>query len=276
MAKREMQSWRLLQLEPSALREPDGFTGPIKLGMDGSHLAATLYSLARRGGRKKGAAFVAPGRESIIYGQIANRLSGLIDDVYEVWVDPDERREILTLYVTDKGKTPHPARALSDGTLRFLALAVMELDPETEGLLCLEEPENGIHPERIPAMLRLLEDIAVDTITEIGTDNPLRQVIINTHSPAVVAQVHDDELLVAELKEDIHSGKRFKKACFSCLPQTWRSKNSEASIVSKGKLLSYLNPVEPQESAEVPKKRRVADRDDLRQMIMPFAEKLTG
>ena len=104
MAKREMQSWRLLQLEPSALRDPDGFTAPTKLGMDGSHLAATLYSLARRGGRKKGAAFVAPGGEYKIFGQVANRLSGLIDDVYDVWVDRDVKREILTLYVTDTGK----------------------------------------------------------------------------------------------------------------------------------------------------------------------------
>ncbi len=53
MARREMQSWRLLQLEPSALREPDGFTAPTKLSMDGSHLAATFYSLARRGGGRK-------------------------------------------------------------------------------------------------------------------------------------------------------------------------------------------------------------------------------
>ncbi len=274
LARQEMQSWRLLQLEPSSLREPDGFTAPTKLGMDGSHLAAALYYLARRGGRKTGAAFVAPGNESRIYGQVANRLSGLIDDVYDVWVDRDEKREILTLHVTDSGKTSHPARALSDGTLRFLALAVLELDPETKGLLCLEEPENGIHPEGIPAMLRLLEDIAVDVDSEIGTDNPLRQVIVNTHSPAVVAQVPDDTLLVAELKEDIRSGRRFKKACFSCLPETWRSKILGVSIVSKGKLLSYLNPIEPQELSEVPKKRRVADREDLRQLMIPFVEKV--
>ena len=44
-------------------------------------------------------------------------------------------------------------------------------------------------------MLRLLEDIAIDTSNEIGVDNPLRQVIINTHSPAVVAQVPDDNCL---------------------------------------------------------------------------------
>ena len=273
MARREMQSWRLLQLEPTAMREPDEFTAPIKLGMDGSHLAATLNYLARRGGVVTADVSIDPGREQRIYGQVANRLSGLIDDVYEVWVDRDEKRELLTLHVTDGGKTPHPARALSDGTLRFLALTVLELDPETKGLLCLEEPENGIHPERIPAMLSLLQDIAVDTSAAIGTDNPLRQVIINTHSPAIVAQVPDDTLLVAELKEAIHADWRFKRVCFSCLPHTWRSKITGVSIVSKGKLLSYLNPTEPQDSVGMNKKRRVIDREDFRQMSIPFLEK---
>jgi predicted ATPase len=274
LARREMQSWQLLQLEPSSLREPDGFTAPTKLGMDGSHLAATIYRLARCvNGRKNSAesciATSASEKESHIYGQIANRLSGLIDDVYGVWVDRDEKREILTMYVTDRDQTSHPARALSDGTLRFLALAVLELDPETKGLLCLEEPENGIHPQRIPAMLKLLEDIAVETEDSVGTDNPLRQVIINTHSPAVVAQVPEDTLLVAELKEDIRSNRQFKKVSFSCLSATWRAKIPGASIVSKGKLLSYLNPIGPEEPGDrstAPKKRRVADREDLRKL----------
>ena len=291
LARREMQSWRLLQLEPSSLREPDGFTAPTKLGMDGAHLAATLYHLARRGnGRKSGTVsateIATPQNESHIYGQIANRLSELIDDVYAVWVDRDEKREILTLHVTDRGRTSHPARGLSDGTLRFLALAVLELDPGTKGLLCLEEPENGIHPQRIPAMLELLEDIAVDTNRPIAADNPLRQVIINTHSPAVVAQVSEDSLLVAELKEDIRTGKRFKKVCFSCLPDTWRAEvPGGPSVVSRGRLLSYLNPVGPEEpvdevnlSTDVRKpprsakrkKRRVADRADLQQLRIPF------
>src|SRR6476661_7049236 len=47
LARREMQSWHLLQLEPSALRKPDEFTSPTRLGADGSHLAANLYHLAR-------------------------------------------------------------------------------------------------------------------------------------------------------------------------------------------------------------------------------------
>ncbi|GAG26495.1 unnamed protein product, partial [marine sediment metagenome] len=45
LARREMQSWRLLQLEPSALRSPDEFSAPTKLGSDGGHLAAALHRL---------------------------------------------------------------------------------------------------------------------------------------------------------------------------------------------------------------------------------------
>ena len=47
VARREMESWQLLQLEPSALRKPDEFGSPTRLGPDGSHLAATLHRLAR-------------------------------------------------------------------------------------------------------------------------------------------------------------------------------------------------------------------------------------
>jgi len=271
LAKREMQSWQLLQLEPSAMREPDEFTAPTRLGMDGSHLAATLYSLAKRGALIDNRKSSPEGRDNKIYSQIAQRLSDLIEDIRDVWVDRDEKRELFTLRVADGDNTPHPARALSDGTLRFLALAVLEIDPEATGLLCLEEPENGIHPERLPAMLRLLQDIAVDPEMPVGFDNPLRQVIVNTHSPAVVAQVPDDTLLLAELKEDMKSGKFFKKVCFSCLPNTWRAKIPGVSVAPKGKLLSYLNPIEPLENYKELKKRRVIDREDFRQLTMNFA-----
>lgn len=50
VARQEMRSWRLLQLEPSSLRRPDEFTSPTTLGVDGSHLPATLYRLAHSNG----------------------------------------------------------------------------------------------------------------------------------------------------------------------------------------------------------------------------------
>jgi predicted ATPase len=276
LARREMQSWRLLQLEPSALREPDEFTAPTRLGTNGSHLAATLYHLGRAGKATKS-------DEAQVYAQVASRLSKLIQDVREVRIDRDEKRELLTLRVRGRDGTDHPARALSDGTLRFLALAVIDLDPSAQGVLCLEEPENGIHPERIPAMLQLLQDIATDAEEPVGPDNPLRQVIINTHSPAVVGEVPDDSLVVAELKEMVRGKDRFQRVSFGCLEGTWRQTSAlegdEVNIVAKGKLLSYLNPlissyneINGHGTLRAPTKaRRVVDRPDM-QPLLPFRE----
>ncbi|HIH36378.1 MAG TPA: AAA family ATPase [Methanocellales archaeon] len=290
MAKREMQSWRLLQLEPASLRKPDEISAPTKLGADGSHLAATLYHLSKaKQDIEKGTvdSDYVGGASERVYAQVANRLADLIDDVKDITVDYDEKREILTTMLTGRDGTPHSARSLSDGTLRFLALAVLELDTESSGLICLEEPENGIHPERIPAMLTLLQEIAMDTDEQVGPDNPLRQVIINTHSPVVVAQVPEDSLLVAESIEIKESGRRYKVVRFSPMSETWRVKKSagEVAVVSKGRVLSYLNPI----TSETPsldtgissrnnnmpllKKRRVIDRPDLQPYLPNFWEK---
>jgi hypothetical protein len=201
---------------------------------------------------------------------VAARLSELIDDVYGITVDRDEKRELLTLQLTTLNRIEHPAKALSDGTLRFLALAVMELDPNTQGVLCLEEPENGIHPERIPAILRLLSDISVDVYEPVDSDNPLRQVLINTHSPVVVQQVSDADLLAAETYG--------KGVQFACLPETWRARSEKPLIVSRGRIGVYLNPSGVQvanvayvgdSNRERKPYRRVMDRDDL-QLFLPF------
>jgi len=278
LVKREIQSWRILQLEPSALRKPDDFMSDDVLGMDGSHLPSTLYRLAKLNEKENynQEYFDDSGQE--IYAQVANTLSELIHDVRSVSIDRDEKRQLLTLMVQGRDGTSHPARSLSDGTLRFLALAVLNLDHETQGLLCLEEPENGIHPERIPAILKLLQSIATDVNEPVDIDNPLRQVIINTHSPAVVLQVPDDSLVIAELKDR----KRYQGVRFSCLDNTWRTKDETTNIVAKGRLLGYLNPVASNEESDIysnensksksKKKSRVVDRDDIQPYITGLME----
>ncbi len=220
-ARREMQSWTLLQLEPSALRQPDNFAAESKVSASGAHLPATLLRL-------DATAFVA------------NQLSNLISDIKTISVDQDEGRRLNTLMVTSRDGIKHPARALSDGTLRFLALSVLSADPQAGRLICLEEPENGIHPSRISAILNLLESIAVNPNEAVdATSNPLRQVIINTHSPGVVSALRNDTLIVTRpLRQN---GATIAQFC--CLAGTWRAQRElvrSMNVMHKSDLLAFL------------------------------------
>nr|WP_279381426.1 AAA family ATPase [Candidatus Thiosymbion oneisti] len=193
-------------------------------------------------------------------------MSELIDQVGRVGIDRDDKRELLTLLLTDRYGTELPAKALSDGTLRFLALASIEIDPTLTGLICMEEPENGIHPERVGTMLRLLQDIVVDPGLAVDDDNPLRQVIINTHSPVVVGQVPDDTLVFAVPEQQVVEGSLIKGVSFrsSFVAYTWRTKAAHMAVIAKGKALAFLQPVAEKGN---PKRkgddRRVMDREDL-------------
>ncbi len=275
-ARRELQSWRLLQLEPSALRQPDELDAPVHLALDGSHLPATLHRLA--GGR-----VLAGDARADAYAAVTARLQELCGDVRGVWVDRDERRGTLTLRVTRSDGTDFSARSLPDSMLRMLALIALDLDVTQPGLFCLEEPENGIHPESVPGILRLLQEVAVDPMKPATAGNPLRQVIVNTHSPAVVGEVPDESLLVAEAAADQgEHAAACAKVQFSCLPGIWRVKaDNPPPIVSKDKLFAYLNPasagadyshyVQAQALQRHRRSTRVADRDDL-QILMPWGQ----
>jgi predicted ATPase len=248
LAQREMQSWRVLRLEPSSLWRPDQFATPPGLGADGSHLSATLYSLSHSpdSSNLDSSNKVSDHKAALIYDQIASRLSKFNENISKVSVERDEKRELLILDVMDHDGTVHRASSVSAGILRFLAMIALELDTRAGGLICLEEPENSIYPDRIPKVLELLQDMAANPKRPVGPDNPLRQMIINTHSPIILNQVSADDLLFAELKELKQDDLRFKRACFSCLPDTWRKKAfPESDTVSMDKLFSYLKSIFP-------------------------------
>jgi len=283
LARQEMMSWTQLQLEPSALRSPDAFTAPHGIAANGAHLPATLHHLGHLAGQSE-----ADG-EANLHARVANRLSELIENVGSVSVDVDEKRQLLNIVMTDLQGTSHLASSLSDGTLRFLALTVMEADPSPRAVLCLEEPENGMHPRRIPAMIRLLQDLAVDPDEPVGPDNPLRQVIVNTHSPSVVAEVPDDSLLVAQVAHDRVGGRRTWRLTFAPLPDTWRNRiDPAAPAIARGVLQDYLNPLQGEEEAGEPADgpgaeqprgkptvRKVKHRQDL-QLLLPFSRPASG
>lgn len=234
-ARREMQSWRRLSLEPSALRAPVEFDAPRNVAVNGKHLASALHRVAHTpdvDGR------VDPTR---VYARIAARLSDLVRvRVDSIEVDRDEARQVYVLYLREKGGARLPARALSEGTLRFLALCLLLEDPTVTGLICMEEPENGIHPAHLSSMVELVRDLAVDTDEAPGPNNPFRQVIVNTHSPGVVQLSSTDDLLLAEnvslVGREQQSGRGLHLTPHR---ESWRARSQRLSF-SRGDLLDYL------------------------------------
>ena len=235
-ARREMQKWRFLALEPSAMRKPDRFehlqTNPF-ITENGEHLPATLYRLITNAAQYNQDA-------QDIYAAVTNRLAELVS-VDAVSVEIDEVRRLLTLTVKERGGVQLPAASLSDGTLRFLTLAVLATDPQAQGLICIEEPENGIHPAKMAEMVTLLKDLAVDPQEAPGFENPFRQVIVATHSPAFV-QLQDPADLLFALETRIKGANGHPIRTLRCRPleNTWRAAAGE-STVGMATILAYLS-----------------------------------
>jgi predicted ATPase len=95
-------------------------------------------------------------------------------------------------YVRERGlREVTPATRLSDGTLHWLALLAVLLDPEPPPLVCIEEPELGLHPDIIGVVAELLTDAAERT-----------QLIVTTHSDLLVSKLSDRPEAVVVCEKD--------------------------------------------------------------------------
>lgn len=96
----------------------------------------------------------------------------------------------VQFFLHEKGlKAPVPATRLSDGTIRFLAMLAMLLAPSPPPLVCIEEPELGLHPDA----LLLLGEVLVEASART-------QLIVTTHSDTLVSALTEqaDSVLVCE------------------------------------------------------------------------------
>lgn len=84
---------------------------------------------------------------------------------------------------------PVPPTRLSDGTIRFIAILAVLLSGEPPPLICIEEPELGLHPDA----LSILAEVMVET-------SKRTQLIVTTHSDAFISALteHTESVLVCD------------------------------------------------------------------------------
>jgi predicted ATPase len=96
----------------------------------------------------------------------------------------------VQFYLYESGlQAPVPATRLSDGTIRFMAILALLLSPVPPPLMCIEEPELGLHPDAV----QLLTDLLIDA-------SQRTQLIVTTHSDVLISGLseHAGSVLICE------------------------------------------------------------------------------
>jgi len=110
------------------------------------------------------------------------------------WISTKVSAGSVQVYLHEEGlSSPVPATRLSDGTLRFVALLAILLNAESAPLICIEEPELGLHPDAMLLLAELLTEASEKT-----------QLIVTTHSDVLVSALTEqtESVLVCDYLEN--------------------------------------------------------------------------
>jgi hypothetical protein len=198
---------------------------------------------------------------------VSRDLANLVPGIVRIRVEADEARERYVVRADTDDGSSFSSRVLSDGTLRLLALAALRNDPQHRGVLCFEEPENGVHPYRLKKLVTLLRGMCVDLSDPKGTE-PLRQLLMNTHSPVLVTELVKQgtsqtkglpELLFAHMTTRVEPGQKKPLRVTRIVPvrpnQTLRldlalsDESEQERAYTLGQVVDYLHSADAGEAA---------------------------
>ena len=145
---------------------------PIPAGQPVERLEENAYNLAQ---------MLANLRD--FHRPVFERVNELMKQFYESFKSVEIRVQgtHLQIAIVEEGGFSVSAYRLSDGTLRWLALLAILLNPTPAPVTCIDEPELGLHPDIIPTLADLLRDASTRT-----------QLILTTHSQSLVSEFSDD------------------------------------------------------------------------------------
>jgi len=172
-----ISSWRFYRLTPSLMRQANQAAAPSALNELGDNLSAWLMYLQTR--------------HRDAFARIEQVCQDVFPELDALFTEPTQQATVTVSSREKHLRRPVSLWQMSDGQLKFLALLSLILSPSELGgsLLCVEEPENHLHP-------RLLEEL-VELLKQVQSERaPAPQVIFTTHSPHLVDRVSLDELIV--------------------------------------------------------------------------------
>ncbi len=126
---------------------------------------------------------------SLDYEEIESKLNKVNPNFKDIGFELFGNNFYLTLREKKLAKTVGIGQ-ISDGTLRFLLLLSIFINPERGNLVCIDEPETGLHPDMINTIAEIIKKASATS-----------QLIIATHSPQLLNSFEIDDILIFE-KDD--------------------------------------------------------------------------
>lgn len=173
--------WRLYHVHDTSDTSPMRKTAQLNdnayLRSDGSNLPAFLYLLQAK----------HPETYSLIRRSV-QRMAPFFDD-FTLSPDPLNENTIRLAWKHKNSDQYFGASALSDGTLRFITLASLLLQPiqYLPSIILVDEPELGLHPSAITLLASMVKQASQKT-----------QVILSTQSSLLLDHFQPEDVLVAE------------------------------------------------------------------------------
>lgn len=168
-----IEGWFLSYFIPDASRRL-GPAGPQRfLNRDGSNIGNVLQYLERQ---HKGQ-----------FKEILARMASAVPGIKKITTEVSADKRLLVRFDQEGFVDPFYQTAMSDGTMKMLAYAVLLHDPEPRPFVGIEEPENGLY-------VRLTEQLAMrlmDRATHAQT-----QFLVTTHSPYFVDPLKPEQVWV--------------------------------------------------------------------------------
>ncbi len=112
-------------------------------------------------------------------------------DDFLLYPEPDNLDRIRVRWRHKKSDENWDVSQLSDGTLRFICLTTLLLQPSPPDLIIIDEPELGLHPAAMELLVEMLRSVATKS-----------QIIISTQSVEMVNQFRPEEIIVVDREKD--------------------------------------------------------------------------
>jgi predicted ATPase len=155
------------------VKQPSPTADNLKLAADARNLAAVLFALQQS--------------DPVTYRRIVRAVQQVAPFLRDFVLREEGTDRIRLRWRQTDSDTVFSAHQMSDGTLRFICLATLLLQPNPPQLIVLDEPELGLHPYAIGQLAGMLKAASVD-----------HQVVIATQSVTLIDQFALDDLIVVE------------------------------------------------------------------------------